>query len=217
LIRTPSILKPQISKSLKTQRHKGKFTFKLLLVRVETRVSNQGIKYFSNFTRVFQKKREFEGRALKMSSQQNRPENTTSVGGLQLGKGEPVVASGTPPAPVEKQQQHQVQSHHSTPKQNVSPNIIGSHYKVGKKIGEGSFGIIYEGVSLINHAPCAIKFEPRKSDAPQLRDEFRTYKVMQGCGMRPVLTRVLFSRNPECLLFWPRRSTQHPLHRPTRS
>jgi hypothetical protein len=108
-----------------------------------------------------------------------------------MGKGEPVVASSTPPAPAEQQQQHQVQAHHSTPKstshtpksQNVSPNIIGSHYKVGKKIGEGSFGIIYEGVSLVNHAPCAIKFEPRKSDAPQLRDEFRTYKVMQGVGM----------------------------------
>lgn len=26
----------------------------------------------------------------------------------------------------------------------------------------------------------AIKFEPRKSDAPQLRDEYRTYKIMAG-------------------------------------
>lgn len=26
----------------------------------------------------------------------------------------------------------------------------------------------------------AIKFEPRKSDAPQLRDEYRTYKVLAG-------------------------------------
>jgi casein kinase 1 len=24
-------------------------------------------------------------------------------------------------------------------------NVVGVHYKVGKKIGEGSFGIIYEG------------------------------------------------------------------------
>ena len=26
-----------------------------------------------------------------------------------------------------------------------SSNIVGVHFKVGRKIGEGSFGIIYEG------------------------------------------------------------------------
>ncbi|KAI9205247.1 kinase-like domain-containing protein [Polychytrium aggregatum] len=61
-----------------------------------------------------------------------------------------------------------------------SPNVVGVHYKVGKKIGEGSFGIIYEGANLANNQPIAIKFEPRKSDAPQLRDEYRTYKIMSG-------------------------------------
>ncbi|KAJ3277086.1 casein kinase I [Terramyces sp. JEL0728] len=61
-------------------------------------------------------------------------------------------------------------------------NIVGVHYKIGRKIGEGSFGIIYEGVNLLNNQPIAIKFEPRKSDAPQLRDEYRTYKIMANCG-----------------------------------
>ena len=28
-----------------------------------------------------------------------------------------------------------------------SPNVVGVHYKVGRKIGEGSFGVIYEGLS----------------------------------------------------------------------
>jgi hypothetical protein len=28
---------------------------------------------------------------------------------------------------------------------NASPNIVGVHYRVGKKIGQGSFGVIYEG------------------------------------------------------------------------
>ncbi|KAJ3261817.1 casein kinase I [Boothiomyces macroporosus] len=60
-------------------------------------------------------------------------------------------------------------------------NIVGVHYKIGRKIGEGSFGIIYEGVNLLNNQPIAIKFEPRKSDAPQLRDEYRTYKIMANC------------------------------------
>ena len=27
----------------------------------------------------------------------------------------------------------------------TSSNVVGVHYKVGRKIGEGSFGIIYEG------------------------------------------------------------------------
>jgi casein kinase 1 len=26
-----------------------------------------------------------------------------------------------------------------------STNVVGVHYKVGRKLGEGSFGIIYEG------------------------------------------------------------------------
>lgn len=33
-------------------------------------------------------------------------------------------------------------SSHST---HSSSNVVGVHYRVGKKIGEGSFGIIYEG------------------------------------------------------------------------
>ncbi|KAJ3058482.1 casein kinase I, partial [Rhizoclosmatium hyalinum] len=52
------------------------------------------------------------------------------------------------------------------------------HYKVGKKVGEGSFGIVYEGVNMLNNQPVAIKFEPRKTDAPQLRDEYRTFKIL---------------------------------------
>ncbi|ORZ12355.1 kinase-like domain-containing protein [Absidia repens] len=62
----------------------------------------------------------------------------------------------------------------------ISHNVVGVHYKVGKKIGEGSFGVIYEGTNLLNNQQVAIKFEPRKSDAPQLRDEYRTYKIMAG-------------------------------------
>ena len=26
-----------------------------------------------------------------------------------------------------------------------NPNVVGVHFKLGKKIGEGSFGIIYQG------------------------------------------------------------------------
>ncbi|SPO34673.1 probable casein kinase I [Pseudozyma flocculosa] len=60
-------------------------------------------------------------------------------------------------------------------------NVVGVHYRIGKKIGEGSFGVIFEGTNLLNSQTVAIKFEPRKSDAPQLRDEYRTYKILAGC------------------------------------
>jgi casein kinase 1 len=32
-------------------------------------------------------------------------------------------------------------------------NIVGVHYRVGKKIGEGSFGVIFEGTSLYVKIP----------------------------------------------------------------
>ena len=58
--------------------------------------------------------------------------------------------------------------------------IVGLHYRIGKKIGEGSFGVLFEGINMINNVPVAIKFEPRKTDAPQLKDEYRTYKILNG-------------------------------------
>ena len=64
--------------------------------------------------------------------------------------------------------------------QSQNANVIGIHYKVGKKIGEGSFGIIFEGVNLLNNQQVAIKFEPRRSETPQLRDEYRAYRILAG-------------------------------------
>eukprot|EP00833_Pecoramyces_ruminatium_P012897 jgi/Orpsp1_1/1186929/evm.model.d7180000054167.1 len=62
-----------------------------------------------------------------------------------------------------------------------STNIVGAHYKLIRKIGEGSFGVIFEGINLLNNQPVAIKFESRLSDSPQLKDEYRSYKVLSGC------------------------------------
>ncbi|THH27253.1 hypothetical protein EUX98_g6940 [Antrodiella citrinella] len=63
----------------------------------------------------------------------------------------------------------------------ATTNIVGVHYRVGKKIGEGSFGVIFEGTNLLNSQTVAIKFEPRKAEAPQLRDECRSYRILAGC------------------------------------
>ncbi|KAG8861988.1 casein kinase I [Tulasnella sp. 330] len=92
-----------------------------------------------------------------------------------------------------------------------NPAVVGVHYQVGKKIGEGSFGVVFEGVNLLNNQPVAIKFEPRKSDAPQLRDEYRSYRILNGCygvpqvyhfgqeGLHNVLVIDLFGPNLEDL------------------
>lgn len=46
-----------------------------------------------------------------------------------------------------------------------SSNVVGVHYRVGKKIGEGSFGVIFEGTNLLNNQQVAIKFVRRRLDS----------------------------------------------------
>lgn len=77
---------------------------------------------------------------------------------------------------------HVIASSSSHPSHSSGSNgLVGNNgYRVGKKIGEGSFGVVFEGLKLATNTPVAIKFEPRKSDAPQLRDEYRSYKTMHG-------------------------------------
>lgn len=45
-----------------------------------------------------------------------------------------------------------------------SSNVVGVHYRVGKKIGEGSFGVIFEGTNLLNSQQVAIKFVRPQAD-----------------------------------------------------
>ncbi|KAL1915984.1 uncharacterized protein VTP21DRAFT_6372 [Calcarisporiella thermophila] len=72
-------------------------------------------------------------------------------------------------------------SYHSSLAFPLSNNVVGVHYKMNKKVGEGSFGIIYDGVNLLNNQPVAIKLEPRKCEVPQLHSEYRAYKILAGC------------------------------------
>jgi hypothetical protein len=39
----------------------------------------------------------------------------------------------------------QKRSHRNSSVAISTPSVIGVHFKIGRKIGEGSFGIIYEG------------------------------------------------------------------------
>ncbi|KAJ3076511.1 casein kinase I, partial [Podochytrium sp. JEL0797] len=91
-----------------------------------------------------------------------------------------MVASGIVPLSAVPAAAYGASSSSSQKKSSVGHNVVGMHYKVGKKIGEGSFGMVYDGINVINNQPIAIKFEPRKSDVPQLRDEYRTFKILAG-------------------------------------
>ncbi|KAK6885547.1 Casein kinase I-like protein RAG8 [Candida tropicalis] len=119
-----------------------------------------------------------------MSNRQQSATNPAALAAAQASHSNPINNNNITP----KQMSH----HHSSPanggnalsNSNSSSNnssVVGLHYKIGKKIGEGSFGVIFEGTNIINGVPVAIKFEPRKTEAPQLRDEYRTYKHLQGC------------------------------------
>ncbi|CAG8455055.1 13364_t:CDS:10 [Ambispora gerdemannii] len=93
-------------------------------------------------------------------------------------------------------------SSHSSSHSLQSSNVVGVHYRVGKKIGpslqkydntdippslsskldchQSLIAMDLLRTNLLNNQQVAIKFEPRKSDAPQLRDEYRTYKILAG-------------------------------------
>ncbi|KAJ3330533.1 serine/threonine protein kinase [Blyttiomyces sp. JEL0837] len=57
---------------------------------------------------------------------------------------------------------------------------IGSKYRLGKKIGSGSFGDIYLGTNVVNGEEVAIKLESVRAKHPQLEYEARVYKSLAG-------------------------------------
>lgn len=57
---------------------------------------------------------------------------------------------------------------------------VGGRYRLGRKIGEGSFGDIYLGVNVQNEEEVAIKLESVRAKHPQLLYESKIYKILQG-------------------------------------
>jgi casein kinase 1 len=58
--------------------------------------------------------------------------------------------------------------------------IINNRYQLGKKIGSGSFGIIFDAYDMKQKNNIAIKFESYMCDNPQLTYEYKIYKHLQG-------------------------------------
>ncbi|KAI8826963.1 kinase-like domain-containing protein [Fimicolochytrium jonesii] len=57
---------------------------------------------------------------------------------------------------------------------------VGNKFKIGRKIGSGSFGDIYLGTNIINGEEVAIKIEAVKAKHPQLEYEAKVYKSLAG-------------------------------------
>ncbi|XP_024392699.1 uncharacterized protein [Physcomitrium patens] len=57
---------------------------------------------------------------------------------------------------------------------------VGNKYRLGRKIGSGSFGEIYLGTNLVTHEEVGIKLESIKAKHPQLLYESKLYRILQG-------------------------------------
>ncbi|CAA2962921.1 casein kinase 1 10 [Olea europaea subsp. europaea] len=59
-------------------------------------------------------------------------------------------------------------------------HVIGAKFKLGRKIGSGSFGELYLGVNIQTGEEVAVKLESVKTKHPQLRYESKLYMLLQG-------------------------------------
>ncbi|KAH1128885.1 hypothetical protein J1N35_000263 [Gossypium stocksii] len=59
-------------------------------------------------------------------------------------------------------------------------NVIGGKFKLGRKIGSGSFGQLYLGVNVQTKEEVAVKLESAKTKHPQLHYESKLYMLLQG-------------------------------------
>ncbi|KAJ0775591.1 putative protein kinase CK1-CK1 family [Helianthus annuus] len=59
-------------------------------------------------------------------------------------------------------------------------HVIGGKFKLGRKIGSGSFGELYLGVNLQSKEEVAVKLESVKTKHPQLHYEAKLYMLLQG-------------------------------------
>ena len=55
---------------------------------------------------------------------------------------------------------------------------VGGKYRLGRKIGYGSFGDIYLGTNVQTNEEVAIKLESVKSKHPQLLYESNLYRIL---------------------------------------
>jgi len=59
---------------------------------------------------------------------------------------------------------------------------VGKKYRLGRKIGSGSFGDIYLGTNMTTGEEVAIKLESVRTKHPQLLRETKIYRSLHGVG-----------------------------------
>mmetsp|Transcript_23285 Transcript_23285/g.28684 ORF Transcript_23285/g.28684 Transcript_23285/m.28684 type:complete len:117 (+) Transcript_23285:585-935(+) len=57
---------------------------------------------------------------------------------------------------------------------------VGKKYRLGRKIGSGSFGDVFLGTDVTTGEDVAIKLEKIRTKHPQLLYESKLYRVLQG-------------------------------------
>lgn len=58
--------------------------------------------------------------------------------------------------------------------------LIGEVYRLGQKLGSGSFGEVFKAVDVRTKAEVAVKLEAGNSRRPQLEHEAKVYKALEG-------------------------------------
>jgi serine/threonine protein kinase len=76
---------------------------------------------------------------------------------------------------------------------------VGRKYRLGRKIGSGSFGDIYLGTNMTTGEEVAIKLESIKTRHPQLLYESKIYRILQGgcesfgiLSIAPIFPKIVF-------------------------
>ena len=70
---------------------------------------------------------------------------------------------------------------------NEKPKIVGNKYQIEKRLGNGSFGSIYQGFNIRTREKIAIKIESNQSDIKSLKNEVRIYQYLNGYVKIPSL------------------------------
>jgi casein kinase 1 len=78
---------------------------------------------------------------------------------------------------------------------------VGNKFRLGRKIGSGSFGEIYLGTNIHTNEELAIKLENVKTKHPQLLYESKLYRILQGGSNDSyLLNEILISDNVKFVL-----------------